>query len=309
MKTFGFTLVTLLFQVNLWACDICGGMAGTSPMNGVLPYFDVKQFSLGYQSIHQTHPNTLFNQYQNQQVKSDLIRQIQWQGQQFIHPKWQMQWGIPYVLNKRVLERQIQYIEGIGDLNGTIRYLVLNESDSGSQKFKKLLLVGAGISLPTGKFQRRGNDLSMYPFGLQPGTGSYQWSFQQQSSVKYKSWSLLLTSQFQMAQVNELNYQMGKSFQNQIGILKQIAIRESLVLPQIGFRQFYKDYDLSNQQKKAFTRVNLVNTLIALNGFYKNISLQFQYQIPIYQETDHAQPKQKSIFNVSMGYLLMKQKE
>ena len=220
MKKLAILLIGLLAFNNSQACDICGGAASITGANGVIPFFNINQFSLSFGQSKMKHPITSYNTFVNQRVIRDELSTVNLQGMLFVHPKWQLQTTLPYVFNERILENNSQVVNGIGDIQILANYLLVNQSDSSKKRIKSLILLGGGFDLPTGKYQQRSNDLTLYPMGLQAGSGAFSYIFQQQSSFRYQSWGLLLNSRVAINQENEILYQQGNNIFNQLNIFK-----------------------------------------------------------------------------------------
>jgi hypothetical protein len=301
-------LIYLLISFNsVWACDICGGASSITGANGVIPFFNVNHMAMSFSQTSMQHPNTPFNQVGNAQVRKDELRRMNLHGMFFIHPKWQMQTSVPFVFNERVLDAKSQMVSGIGDVQTSFNYLLLNQSDSISQKVKALIFVGAGIGLPTGKYQIRGEDLAIYPNGMQPGIGAFQFSIQQQSSLRYQSFGLLFNSSARFSAVNEIYYQLGNIYSHQLHFFKTVQKGTNQWIPQLGLSSLVARADEKNGREVTATKINAINAHLAINWFHKQWNLEINGSIPLSQQLDYYQPQQTMTTGIRLGYLLIKE--
>src|SRR6185436_19668942 len=80
---------------------------------------------------------------------------------------------IPLSQNVRQETNTTVRIQSIGDISAQANYMILNTGDSLSRSWKQTWMAGAGIKLPTGKYQQRDADRTMLPLPFQIGTGAY----------------------------------------------------------------------------------------------------------------------------------------
>lgn len=290
---------------TLWACDICGGASSIAGANGVVPFFNINQVAIGFAQTNMKHPITPYNQVGNEKVKNDLLSRVNLQSKLFIHPRWQWTTSIPFVNNKRVLESKNQIISGIGDIQTSLNYVLINQSDSTKQRFKALILIGGGFGLPTGKYQIRGEDLAIYPNGLQPGTGAFQYTLQQQSSIRYKTLGLLFNSNIILSAENEILYQLGNIHTQQFHLFKNFKKGNHQWIPQLGISYLRANTDQKNNTNLSATQIKALNAHASVNWYYKQWNIQINANLPLSQELDYEQPKQESGLSMRLGYLLI----
>ncbi|MEO8762168.1 MAG: hypothetical protein ABI388_11610 [Bacteroidia bacterium] len=203
---------------------------------------------------------------------------------------------------------------GLGD---TKIYLLYNLLGSGNKR----LVLGAGLSLPTGSIQVKGataqSNYDVLPYCMQLGTGTYNLlpSLVYVGQGTHLSYGLAFNANIKMG-TNSRNYALGNEYSFSPWLSYQFAgwISTSLRAEYYTQDKLY-GYDASiNQSSLNDATANSLNcggqkasgyvglNLYAPNNFLKGGRLLIEYGMPFYQNTIGLQSTLKSTFTARLQY-------
>lgn len=202
-----FILLVSFMPASLQACDICGCSAG-GISGGLFPQIQNNMGGVRYSGLMYLHPTKNPNFNGNSQLVKDAYHDAEAFIRWFPAPRWQFWVNVPYSFRIREESLRSTLIKGIGDLRFNAFYSLLKR-DSTSYRFRHLLLAGAGISLPTGKYQQRDETLVMLPIGFQIGTGSWSGSLRLIYMLQFRNAGLIAQGAYRSYSVNERLFKKG----------------------------------------------------------------------------------------------------
>lgn len=169
----------LLCSYQIQACDVCGCSVNANYF-GILPQFRRSFIGLRYMNNSlQSRPLPSLFEGGTSGYTQSLQRTELW-GRYYLTPRVQVFAFVPYQYNiKREAETTTQ-AHGLSDISLITNYVLINTGDSGRFKWRNTMLVGAGIKLPTGRFDPSG------AAALQTGTGSCDWMLNAIHTIRHK---------------------------------------------------------------------------------------------------------------------------
>ena len=164
---FLFLLVTTTYTR---ACDACGCSLGANYF-GILPQFNKNfvgvRFSQSHFNAHMHHEgSSLPDEY-----STDTYTRAELWGRFYLSPKIQLFAFVPYHYNTMEGNEQNAVVSGLGDISASAQFLLINTGEDALSRFRHTLRLGAGIKLPTGKFDEEDGGIVLTP-NFQRGTGS-----------------------------------------------------------------------------------------------------------------------------------------
>ena len=171
---------------------------------------------------------------------------------------------------------------GLGDLKILGRYALM-------VKTKDLLVVGAGLKLPTGPYKIRDSEGSINEPGIQPGSGATDF----QGTVYYSHqwvparWECFLSGSYQIRGKNSLDYRFGDQTVANAGVRFSPNTRLVLSLQvngQASPHDFYREHMVASTGSR---QVSLTPGLILHGsggiGFYAHVA------VPVFQDVNESQ--------------------
>lgn len=238
LSIFRYLAVLILLQVatvnGVFACDGCS--ANLSIFNAELQLNSGKH-SIGMQHQSRFYSATLHESmvdYLRSPKKTDdthvhtepqvetHYRQIQTttdiRGTYYVRPKWSITAIVP--INAKLLYsddnqyrdgRKLEQHQGLGDVVLLAQYQALTEGKKlAAKKLQQRLVLGAGIKLPTGKFNEIGYDGQLRP-DMQNGSGSVDFIATTNYILRSKKWGVTTMVTYKMNTANRNGYRFANS--------------------------------------------------------------------------------------------------
>ncbi len=227
-------------------CDACGcsasgGSMGFSSMLNT-NFVGVRYFNQSYKSTDGLYSNSAWydESYNTMQVWARIP----------VVKKVQLSALIPYHFHNRESANGKQNVSGIGDITLLGMYQ-LYQTHKDSADFVHLVQAGAGLKIPTGKFDEANNG-SFNP-SYQVGTGSLDYLLATEYVVKRKQFGLNTMLNYVIKTENDKNYRFGNQF-NYSGTFFYLLEKEKYsIVPQLGFAgEVYEDnYQLGQKVRNT----------------------------------------------------------
>lgn len=277
-------LFVWLLSVPVSACDVCGCSASGSFL-GILPQYNRHFVGLSYQyqSFTSSHP-VVAGEVQPQQSE-DYFQSLTAWGRFYPFKRVQVFMFIPYQYNYVQEGGSTTFMQGIGDIRMLINYMVLTTPDSSDREWRHNLLAGGGIKAPVGRndfTNREGIILS----NMQPGTGSWDFLFNTNYTLRYRKTGINLDALYQMNSVNNRDYRYGDKLN---AGLSAFMLQETGVLtwqPQAGLRYQFSGTDESSYQYRIINPYSGGSQLYFTAGigvYYKRTAITLLGSIPLWE--------------------------
>lgn len=171
------------------------------------------------------------------------------------------------------------------------------------------LIVGGGVKLPTGDYYRKNaTTSSRYPMLLQPGTGSTNGFVYANYIASYRNGGISVNASYKLNSENYYQEGIANSAASFVNVFYRIkAGADWLLIPSLqGFYEFTKGETYQNELTGEH---RMDNALLGpgLDVFYKNVSVNLAFQLPVYQaRTDHPVSAGRTV--VSLSYAIKEKK-
>ncbi|RZJ67627.1 MAG: transporter [Flavobacterium sp.] len=285
------------FAKMLDDCDACG----CSATGG----------SMGFASLLNTNFVGVRYIYQRYDSSDGLYANSPWYAEQFnsmqvwgripIFKNAQVSVLVPYHSNNRETETGTHSINGIGDVT-VIGLYKLYQTKSDSTFFVHTFQLGAGVKLPTGKYDEANNG-SINP-GFQLGTGSFDYLFLAEHTIRPKRFGWQTMANYIVKTENDKNYRFGDQF-NYSGTLFWLRERDSFsVSPQMGLAGEVSQSNHQHGQRIAQTSGNVLFGKVGLEAGLKKWSAGLQFLTPINQDLTGGRVDAKYRVGINLNYSL-----
>lgn len=265
------------------ACNACGCSSANQYM-GLLPQTSTTfvGFQYLYRSFSTLHteevgnimPGTSYENYQTMQV---------W-GRINISKAFQVLAFVPYTVNAQHQEgMSAATIKGIGDASIIVNYKAINIDNCA---WHHKLLAGAGVKLPTGKYDPQSVTAEEGLPNMQPGTHSWDALGSLNYTIRHRAIGANIDASYTATSANKESYKFGN--RSSMGALAfyQVEKDKFMILPQVGVRYDHATKDYTNYAAGITDDDGGGWQLYASQGvqaYYKKLGLQFTCYEPISQ--------------------------
>lgn len=298
MKPYQLIFLLMLWAGNTTACDICGCSGGLSA-GGLFPQVQNNLLGLRNSWQHFDHPRGNFN------GKSEVLKDHIFETDLFLRwfPRKRLQvWvNAPFRVVNRIETERITSLTGIGDIQARAFYTVI-QPDSNYHKFRHFLLAGGGVSLPTGKYRQRDENLALLPLGLQIGTGAWSLIGNAVYLVQTQRVGVQIQGDYRMNFENEDTFKKGNNLGAQTGIfLRSKLFRNVLFLPQLSYRAEKSMSDMEFGLIRPVSGIETQSLQLSAECFGKGWMASVLVRKPIWQNSPDEIPFSGMMFQVAAG--------
>ena len=292
MKNFFIATIVALFSFIVTnACEICGCGTGNYYI-GFIPQFQHKFIGIRYsfQNFH-TRLNDDPAQFSRDYYQTAEV----WAGLNF-GKRWQVLALVPYHFIHQVSDDGISNSKGIGDIAVIANYKILDKStgEKGHMVSQQLWL-GAGIKLPTGKFNIDAADPELIAIAnTQTGTGSTDFMMNAAYNIRINKVGINTNASYKMNTSNNDKFTFGNKFSASSFVYYVIDKFKTGITPNIGL--MYENTGTSGvvSQKLEQTGGFLATASAGVELSFKKISVGFNAQLPVAQNFAGKQTELKA---------------
>jgi hypothetical protein len=313
-------LFGLLLPFASRACDICGCFMGITPydnQSGISLMHRYRSFN-GYRTVGQTPhffpsgvrpfvPSSLNSvdtgykhDHKNDPSDYEAFRVVELRAKYFLSRRVELNAFVPYVMNTSQINSQQLNVSGLGDVTFFAGYhLIRNIETAGVQS---RLIVGGGVKLPTGAYDRVNAKGVRYPMLSQAGTGTTDGFVYANYIGSFHSFGLSLNGSYRRASENAYRNSLAPSTAAFANLFYRLPLGDNWqVYP--SAQLFYEKTDGEMLEGQLTHEHEMNNALLGpgLDVYYKNFSLNTGVQFPVYTAlTDH--PASAGRLVLALGY-------
>jgi hypothetical protein len=263
------------------ACDVCGGSGAF--YNGMLPLY-YKHF-VGFRYRFSSFRSDLGHQSAVSEYSQEYYHSFELTGRFFLHRKVQLLAFLPVNYHQQFSSNESVSIAGQGDLSVMALYDLYNSSLINEKPLKHKLLLGGGVKLPTGPFQKRNQDGELLNPAFQIGTGSFDFIINSVYTLRYKSIGLNVNAAYKINLPDKNDYKFGNQFSatTTFFVLYKSKKSEDGLLSKFGLSFENANYNLKGGYKRVSTGGNILFASAGFDIYYKKINIGINFQYPVYQ--------------------------
>ena len=273
-------LLLICLSLGARACDICGCGVGSYYI-GILPEYNKRFIGLRYQ--HKTLQIHLGPQGQRTPITAEETYQSAelWGGWN-IGSKFRVLAFVPYNFNRRESQTESGSKKGLGDIALMGYYNMFNKTGTlGSKLLVQSLWVGAGIKVPTGKYEPSERfAIQESPNNFQLGTASTDFSFNAAYDIRYNDLGLNANANYKVNTENNYNYRYGNKLTANALLYHKFRIAHAFtVAPNAGilYETAQKDME-SGKYEVATSGGYSLSAVIGAEFAFTGFSLGANYQ-------------------------------
>lgn len=329
-----FIIALLLNTYNLVACDVCGSFMGITPydnQSAITLMYRYKSFN-GYgnsgqsnhlfpqnlRTINSNPTNTLSTINGTQTLRHgstsssyypppltqrdyEIYTILEMRAKYFIHKRVELNAIVPLIMNSGRTNAQTQYVTGIGDITAFAAYHLISKIMT--EKFQHRLIVGAGVKLPVGNYYAKDKNGWRYDFLIQPGTGSIDYITYMNYIFGYKKTGASINSTYKINGTNYYNERIANSTTNYLNLFYKFRQDKNLkLIPSLQLNHEYTKGLYINDNYQAETTMNIATTGLGLDVFYKNISINTSFHLPVYEKKSNYNLEMSGKFMIGLTY-------
>ena len=284
MKKIVAILLILLSPSLLRACDICGCGVGNSYI-GILPDFHSHVFGFRYRySSLLTHVGV--GGATTYLTTKENYNTVEAWGGWNISKNIRIIASVPYSFNERTNQGIQQSKNGIGDINISGYYQLMNKKRTIVDKLLvQSLWLGGGVKFATGKYSPSDKALTTQNANLfQLGTGSTDFTLSAMYDIRLQDAGINITSAYKMNTANKYNYQYGNKFNTNSQLYYKLRIKKKLLIaPNAGVQYETAATDKDNDFTVTVSGGNLLLGTAGVETAFGKLAVGANFQTPLSQ--------------------------
>ena len=319
MKLF-ITTILFLFSLSTTACDLCGSFMGITPydnqsqltllhryrvFNGYRNYEQTSRFvnAGAYKTMHDpSHvSNDSVTEIKNYSSKDyETYKVIEFRGKYFLHPRCEVNFILPVQQIKTKYNSEKNTNTGFADPTLYSGYHLLKRLNGFTTKQR--LIIGAGVKLPCGIYNKQNDEQQRMLLLLQNGTGSFDHFYYLNYMMSRKRWGINTNSMFKFNGVNKYHERFANSFNQVVNIFAKLEFKNLKIFPAIFANHEYCKglYTNGNLMEGTNANVLLLGPSIDLN--YKKFVLNTSFQFNVYERVSRTSLSNAGRFVVGLTY-------
>lgn len=313
------------FSMVSWSCDLCSIYMNLEPN-------DLKSsmgFNYRYRSFEHSSVNTsilnngvkhsIGNTILSETVEQqELFKSYDLWANYFIGTQWQI-WGSFSFVDNSYIENDstLQNIAGPGDLTLLAKYLVFNTKSTDSSNTVMRFIVGGGVKLPTGTFNKtstitprnefKGNVVYGTPYEeldphMQGGTGSFDFILMNEFLIRRKGLGFSTANSYRINTENSNQFRFANRFNSNNFLFYLIKIKSSAIAPSIGLTYEYSKRDQLRGEDYLHSGGNALFMTIGSKFYLKKFAIGATFLDPIRQQLRDDQLPNKNRVTTDLTY-------
>lgn len=324
-RSFRLLLALLLAAPAARACDICGCFMGITPYDNQSTFQLMHRYRVfnGYQSLGQSPkfwpaggryfaPGPLNSDdgykhsHKGDATDFEVFRVVELRAKYYLARRLELNVFVPYVMNTEQSNGHQLNLSGLGDVTVFAGYHVLRRIET--EGLQSRLILGGGLKLPTGAFDRQNAAGHRYAMLSQPGTGTTDVFGYANYIAGYRSLGLSLTASGRHSGENTFRNSVAPSFSGFANLFYRIPLGTDWQL--YPSAQLYYEKTAGEMLEGELTHEHALNDALlgpGLDLYYRNFSLNTSVQLPLFTATtDH--PASAGRLVLALGYSLKQSK-
>lgn len=318
--------ILLFFTCKTIACDLCGGFMGITPydnqsqlmllhryrvFNGYRNYQETSRFLIpgAYKTMHDPSSvlgdsGTVINNHSSKDYESYKI--IELRGKYFLHPRLEINFILPVQQIKTKYNESKNTNSGLADPTFYSGYHLIKRLNGYS--IKQRMIIGAGIKLPVGIFDKQNTYYQRMNLLNQNGTGSFD-HFYYLNYLLSKNWFGINTNcLFKVNGTNKFNERYANSYNQIITIFAKLEINKVKIFPAVFANYEYSKGLFIDKNLVNGTNINVLLLGPSVDLSYKSFVLNTSFQFNVYERVSSQSLANAGRFVIGLTYNFVQDK-
>lgn len=296
-------IVSLSFSAN--ACDICGCGVGSYYI-GILPEFNKKIFGLRYR--HNTLRTHLGAGGQSTYLTTEEIyRTAELWGGWTIGKKFRVLGYIPVNFNEKQNQGTTYTKSGLGDIGVQGYYQLVDQRKTiGSKLLVHSLWLGAGLKVPTGKYDASQKDINQQTANIfQLGSGSVDFTMNAMYDLRIQDAGINLATSYKMNTVNGEDYKYGNKFNFNALVYYKFRVKDKVTIaPGAGIMHETGRHDKDHGFLVDVSGGNLTLGTLGAEVAFGKMAIGGNFQTPLKQNLANGFVRANNRLMVHVSFML-----
>lgn len=289
MKKFVLMLFCACSAAQVFACDICGCGVGSYYI-GILPDFNQEIIGLRhrYNSLR-THIGA--GGVTSYLTTNETYNTAELWGGWNISSKWRVMAYLPVNFDEKQNQGNTYRKNGLGDAGAHVFYALVNKrKKAGAKLFVQSLYVGAGIKLPTGRYDRLQKELAAETVNtFQLGTGSTDFSANVMYDARLNDAGINATAGYKINTANKYAYRYGNKLSASLQGYYKLRLKHNLAIaPNTGILYEAAALDADEGTKMDVSGGRMLMGTLGLEAVFNKVSIGGSFQTPLSQYLAHG---------------------
>ena len=298
------------------ACDLCSIYMNLEPndlKNSLGMNYRYRLFEhnvVESNSFNSRDKHSIGNSILNESLsQKEVFRSYDLWANYFINEKWMLSGNLTFVDNSYYENDSLLYnLSGPGDLNIVAKHIVYNSRSDDTNKLLLRWLVGGGIKVPVGTFNKtytvtpsttsKGNTVYGTPYEeldphMQGGTGSWDALIVTEFLVRYESVGTSGNISYRISTKNSNQFRFANRFNWNQSAFYLIGIQKSTIAPSIGLAFESSRRDQLNNEDYRPSGGQVLFATYGAKSYLGSFAFGFTFFDPIHQHlNDNQLPNQ-----------------
>jgi hypothetical protein len=192
---------------------------------------------------------------------------------------------------------------GIGDITVAANYTVYNDAGNIHKKFKQTLLAGAGVKLPTGKFNGPHDGDELNP-SMNAGSGSTDLLVNGIYTCRYGKIGLNADVNYRVNTANTNEFKFGNRLTSAIKFFYWKDLdKKTTLLPHAGFLFERANADQHYDEKLSYSGGDITYLTVGTEAYIGKISLGGTFNQPLSQHLSRGLVHNNAQFSINATYM------
>ena len=296
-------LVSILFSFASIACDICGCSSSGYHL-GILPQFKKNFIGLKYNYRHFSSQHLISEElYILGEKSTEKFQSAEVWGRMYVGKKLQLIFILPFNHFVQNEEGAKRVASGLGDITLAANYTVYNDATNIHKKFKQTLLAGAGVKLPTGKFNGASDGDELNP-SMNAGSGSTDFLLNGIYTCRYGKLGLNTDLNYRMNTANTDEFKFGNRLTSAIKFFYWKDLdKKTTLLPNAGFLFERANADQHYDGKLKYSGGDITYLTVGTEAYIGKISLGATFNHPLTQHLARGLVHNHNQFSMNATYM------